>query len=326
MQKKIFISIAVFVALSFIFSNKVSAQSYLLGMIEIHFCNHQLENKELDIIAKAGEPQDICVEITNKGRQNIVLNLEFLDSIITSDNIKNRTCNASDRPKTQFGNFILPHSWEVILPPKSTVQKTYTIDYPIWFSGLSHGCLAYYIVWSNIPDSNIITVRIRSIKFIDIYVSETKAQQKITLSQSPTISKIDNEYIISFWIKNEGNIPEKIHITSILSNILWYQKEFTFDTILGANTGIIFTTQTFILPTYWWPFWFKNTISYTPEFNFNITDGTNPSEMYVWGTKKTHTLLFVRSRQSWVALLILLLIIIWIFRTRKRPQTQTPKT
>lgn len=308
------------------FSNKSSAQAYLLGMVDVHFCNYDQTNKELDLISKAGEKFPICIEYTNKSTESIAINVEFLDSIITSDDKKNRACNASDRPKTQFGNFLLPYSKEIRIPWWESIQKKYTIEYPIGFSWLSHGCLAYNIAWGDIEDSSMFTVRIRSIKYLDIYVSETKAVQVISLSQSPTISKIDNEYIISFWIKNEGNLPEKIHITSILSNILWYQKEFNFDTILEANTGIIFTTPRFILPVYGGPFWFTNTISYSPEFNFNITDGTNPSEMYAWGTKKTHTLLFVRSRQSWVALLILLLIIIWIFRTRKRPQSKKNET
>jgi hypothetical protein len=57
-----------------------------------------------------------------------------LDSTITADSIKDRDCNASDRPKTQFGNFMLPYEKEVVLPPQQTIQKEYAITYPAGFS------------------------------------------------------------------------------------------------------------------------------------------------------------------------------------------------
>jgi hypothetical protein len=91
-------------------SAKVSAQSFLLGMIEVKFCNFDQTNKELDLVSQAGNILPICVEFTNKSVTPVTLNVEFLDSVITSDNIKDRACNASDRKKTQFGNFMLPYS------------------------------------------------------------------------------------------------------------------------------------------------------------------------------------------------------------------------
>jgi len=317
MQKRLFISIVLLIALSFVLSAKVSAQSYLLGMIEVNFCNHEQTHNELDIIAKAGEPQDICVEITNKWPQNITLNFEFLDSIITSDKLKDRTCNASDRPKKHFGNFMVDYDGETKIPAHSTIQKTYQINYPIGYSGLSHGCLAYYIVGSDIPDSSMLTVRIRAIKFLDIFVGNTEPTQVIKLSQSPILTKIDDEYIISFGIKNEGNIAEKLYIVSTLSNIFGYQKEFIFDTRIEANTGKILTTESFIMPVYGGPYRFQSKISYMPEFNFNITDGTHPSALYAWGTKKMQTLLFVRTRQSRLTLWLIGLIIYAIFKRKK---------
>lgn len=88
----------------------------------------------------------------------------------------------------------------------------------------------------DIQNSEMLTVRIRSVKYIDIFVTDRKAIQTIKVSQSPILTKTDNEYILSFGLENQGNIEEKIHITSILSNIFGYQKEFTFDTIIPANT------------------------------------------------------------------------------------------
>lgn len=133
-------------ALSVLLSAKVSAQSYLLGMIDVSFCNHNVERRELDLTTKGGENLPICINFTNKSTTPIRINVEFLDSIITADSIQDRDCNASDRPKTQFGNFMLPYETEITLSPEQTIQREYTIKYPVGFSGLSHGCLAYYIV------------------------------------------------------------------------------------------------------------------------------------------------------------------------------------
>lgn len=318
MIKKIFLSIVMLCALSVMFSASVSAQSYLLGMIDVSFCNQEQSNNELDLVTKASESLPICVQYTNTSTVPITINAEFLDSVVTSDSKKNRACNASDRPKTQFGNFMLPYSWDFTLASWETIKKTYEIKYPIGFSGLSHGCLAYYVVGTDIVDSSIFTIRIRSTKYIDVFVSNTTAVQSIKVSQSPILTATDDEHILSFGIKNEGNVEEKVHITSTLSNVFGYQKEFIFDTIIPANTWIILTTPSFILPTYGWPFRFKSRISYTPQFNFNIIWWTHPSKIYSWWIKTAQTLLFVWTRQSRTAIGIVLLILYSIFRTKKK--------
>jgi len=162
------------------------------------------------------------------------------------------------------------------------------------------------------------TIRIRSTKYIDVFVSDTTAVQSIKVSQSPILTRTDGEHILSFGIKNDSNVEEKIHITSVLSNIFGYQKEFTFDTIIPANTWVILTTPSFILPVYGWPFRFKSKISYTPQFNFNIIGGTHPSKIYTWWIKISQTLLFVWTRQSGLVIGIVLLILYSIFRTKKK--------
>ncbi|MFA7298195.1 MAG: hypothetical protein WC010_00975 [Candidatus Absconditabacterales bacterium] len=308
-------------------STKVSAQSHLLSMVQVGFCNNNQTNKELDLIAKAGNELPICVEFTNSSIVPITLNVEFLDSVITDDSLKGRACNASDRPKRQFGNFMLPYSGTTYLPGKQTIQKEYIIQHPIGFSGLSHGCLAYNIVGADINNGEIFTVRIRSIKYIDIFVSNSKAVQMITLSQSPILTKIDNEYIITLGLINKGNVPEKLHITSVLSNIFGFQKDFAFDVNIPANTGILLTTPSFIMPIYGGPYLFKNKISYTPDFNFNITNGTHPSDIYIGGIKRTQTLLFVWTRQSWLTIIILALFFYVLYGAiRERPNFNEKKS
>ena len=79
-------------------------------MIEVKFCNDNTTKNEIDLTSKAGKTLSLCVEFVNKSTASVRVNVEFLDSLITADAFKNRACNATDRPKTQFGNFMLPYS------------------------------------------------------------------------------------------------------------------------------------------------------------------------------------------------------------------------
>lgn len=317
--------IVMLLSFGFVLYTKVSAQSYTLGMIEVNFCNDNQSRSELDLISKAGTPLPICVQFVNTSTSPITINAEFLDSLITSDELKDRACNAADRPKTQFGNFLLPYSWEIVLPPQQTVQKEYTIQYPIGFSWLSHGCLAYHIVWEDVSNEYMFTIRLRSIKYLDVLVSDTKAVQVLDISQWARIKRMGDEYIITLWIKNKGNVDEKVHITSILSNMFWYQKDFSFDVIIPASSWIVLTTPSFILPVYGWLFQLKSTIDYTPKFNFNITDGKQPSQIYAWWTKTIQNILIVWTRESWIILIIIILCATGIVRLIYRKKWHTTK-
>jgi hypothetical protein len=77
----------------------------------------------------------------------------------------------------------------------------------------------------------------------------------------------------------------------------------------------------------------SNTISYTPEFNFNVTNGKKPSDIYIWGIKKIQNIFFIWTRQSRATIIILLLfayLLYWATRkksiTIKKSQTKKSGT
>jgi len=83
---------------------------------------------------------------------------------------------------------------------------------------------------------------------------------------------------------------------------------------------MLLTTNSFILPVYGGLFWVHSKITYTPEFNFNITNGKQPAQAYIPGTKNIRNILFVWTRPSWVVLAILIWIIYRIIKKRtKKP-------
>lgn len=289
------------------------AQTSNLWSIEMSFCNNNQKTNEVDLTARIGKEVPVCVQFTNVTSWETTFNIELVDAVVTDDKGL-RACNAPDRPKMQFANFAKKYDHTITLQSWETIKKNYIIQYPMGFKWLSHWCIMYNVVGDKEQNNNgFLNVIIRSAKFIDVFVSGANPTQMIDIFQNPKIKKIGNEYSITLWIANNGNVDEKIHIQSLLSNFARL-KDFSFDTTIPADARIIFTTPTFILPIYGWPFWFTSETSYTPEFNFNIIDGKHPSEIYIGGTKKIQTILFVWTRQSGVIIGIILLLVYWMIR------------
>ncbi len=291
------------------------AQWQFLSMVDVTFCNDTIVTKELDVVTQAWKNLPICVQFVNKTHTTITINIDFLDSLITEDKVKNRACNAADRPKVQFGNFLLPYNHTVILKPNDTVQKQYDIKYPVWFKWFSHWCLAYNVIGTEIKDT-MFDIVVRAVKYADIYVWEVVPVQTLHMTKSPKLQKIEDEYTATFWISNQGNVDEKVQIITTIFNIFWYQKEITTTIIIPASSWVLLTTPSFILPIYKWIFLIKTKIIYQPHFNFDITASKNPNKAYIWGTKTSVTLQYI---WSWYSLLVIgsMVMIIYVLIKKK---------
>lgn len=288
-------------------------QTPRLWDIEMRFCNNDQTANEVDFTTNVGKNLPICIELKNKAKKSATIGIEFVDAVITDDEFKDRACNAPDRAKPQFGNYVQTYDHNIILQWGETVKKEYIVKYPGWFEWLSHGCLLYNVINDQPEENSMINVIVRSAKFIDVFVGKGKVSQVISMT-TPTIKKVGDEYILTLWINNKGNVDEKISITSTLSNIIGPKKEFKFDSIVPANTWIIFTTTSMVLPTFGWIFLLKSKVTYTPQFNFNITNGKKPSEMYTWGIKNIQNFLFIWTRRSGIMIFITLLILYIIIK------------
>lgn len=179
--KQFFFSLALLCGLGFVF-----AQSSVpaLGAIQAQFCNDGTVTKDLDLVTRAGQELRFCIEFTNASSTGVSLNIDFLDSIVTDDAFKRRACNAADRPRTTFGNYVLPYDTSLFLSGNSHLQKQYTIAFPIGFNGISHGCLAYNILGAQETmkgENTQFSVVVRNIKFLDIYVGETSVDTSLHL-------------------------------------------------------------------------------------------------------------------------------------------------
>ena len=86
-----------------------------LGSIKAQFCDDGVVTNDLNLVTRAGQKLPFCIQFINTASSGVVLNIDFLDSIVTDDAFKRRACNAADRPKTSFGNYVLPYEKSLFL-------------------------------------------------------------------------------------------------------------------------------------------------------------------------------------------------------------------
>ncbi|MFZ2151058.1 MAG: hypothetical protein WAZ12_02075 [Candidatus Absconditicoccaceae bacterium] len=299
------------------------AQPLQLGNIDLNFCNSGSITNELDLIAKAGQEVSLCINFINTSKEDATLNIDFLDSAITQDDGKKRACNAADRPKEYFGNFMLDYDKTVIIKGNSTIQKTYKIQLPIGYKGLSHGCIAYNVMNTQKQEGqSMLNIIVRKIKFIDIFVGDTPIKSQIKIGSIKTIKdgKITN-FQIQF--KNIGNTRQNAIISGTISNIFGFKNNIKLEQNMVSlepdqEIQIKTNNKDLILPAYKGFFRVDFEVSNKPIFNFNISPGNEiPKEVILGGNFKISKTIFI-SNPYFFGVLIVFLILIYLSLFRKR--------
>ncbi|MEI6673418.1 MAG: hypothetical protein WCL02_09325 [bacterium] len=81
----------------------------------MRFCSNDQTANEVDFTTNVGQNLPICIELKNKAKKPATIGIEFVDAVITDDMFKNRACNAPDRAKPQFGNYVQPYNHQILL-------------------------------------------------------------------------------------------------------------------------------------------------------------------------------------------------------------------
>lgn len=311
--------IRIFSLFSFIFIAQCFWQN--IPLWNIQFCNNWEITNELDLTVKAGENAPICIVFTNPTSKDITINVDFLDAIITQDQFKNRACNAPDKPKQNFGNFVTSYNKNLTITWNSSIQKIYTIKPSPWASWILHGCIAYNRVETNEETGgSMLNVIVRKVKFIDIFVWATKVQSQIIL-WSAKIIKNGKTTNIKIWLKNIWNISQKATISWTISNIFWFKQilkfdKNTIDILSNEEVNIQTNNEDMILPAYKWFFTVDMEITNAPIFDFNITNANIPKEIVLGGKFNISKIIFIPNIYLiWIGILLLLLI---LFRIKKK--------
>ena len=254
-----------------------------------------------------------------------------MDAIITQDEFTNRACNAADRPKEHFGNFMIDYDKLVTISWNSTIQKTYNIKLPIWYKWLSHGCVAYnQIQVDKNRNKSMLNIVVRKVKFIDIFVWETQIKSQIKIWLIKTI-KSWNTINFEIWLTNIWNTSQYTNISWTISNVFWFKRDLKFnqDAIkIEPNQEIFIQTnnENLTLPVYKWFFKIDFDIDNKPVFNFNIKDNDKiPQDVILWWNFNISKIIFISNPYFiWILVIFLVLIYLAFFKKRKKQIQNKP--
>lgn len=222
--------------------------------ISVSFCNNTTgaDGKAMNFVAQAGIPYEFCLELSNDSKEKISLSLWFVDGELTNDELRNKVCSNQWKlfgPYVNFSDKILElSSWSVI-------QKTWTLFFPLWYSGEINWCLVYNILdqkksiqqnWSSFD------VIVRKANFMDGYVvGEFKRSIEFDdFSVAYYIDKQDKSLVVLLPFNNSGVLPEFLQFNWTLSNVLGYERSVTSSKIIDYWTSSLIEFRFADIPFY----------------------------------------------------------------------------
>lgn len=279
-----------------------------IGDIDVSFCNSWIENDSyFTLITEAGKTDNVCVNIRNLSKNPVSLHIDFVDGAISDQ--WNSVCFAPDHSQKEFSKYISQFDTDIDLQWGEEVQKNYKLKYPIWFSGLSHGCISYYIN----QDKNIewVSMIFRKVNRIDVLVWGTEVDSKIKIKNVfYTWDIYENK--LWFNIENDGNIDQEVTITWFISGRFKYSEPFDlWSFVLKAGESVLLYTNDLHIPQHKWKFFANSYISNEPSVDFSIAHSNIYSNEYsVAGTFFVHFPFFLWN--WWLVALIVLLVVLVI--------------
>lgn len=292
--------------------------------IDISFCNSWIKNDNyFTLITEAGKTENLCVNIRNTSRTPMTIHIDFVDWAISDQ--WNSVCFAPDYSQKEFSKYISNFETDVNLEWGEEIQKIYELKYPIWFSGLSHGCISYYI--SSDENNEWVSMVFRKVNRIDILVWWIEVSSRIKIKD--VFYTWDNEVNkLWFLVENEWNINQEVMITWFIKWWFWYQEDFDLWFFkLWAGDSVVVYTNELHMPWYKGRFHANSYISNQPDIDFSISQSNiYDNEYSVAGTMFAHKPFFL---WNWLLVvlvaLVVILVVVMICRVAKVHKTENNK-
>ncbi len=288
--------------------------------IDVSFCNSWIENDNyFTLVTEAGKTENVCVNIKNTSWKPVSLHIDFVDGAISDQ--WNSVCFAPDYQQKEFSKYISQFDTDINLQWWEIVQKEYKLQYPIGFSGLSHGCISYYIN-SDKENEGGVSMIFRKVNRIDVLVWWTEVSSRIKINNIFYTWSIDSNKLW-FNIENNGNIDQEVTITWYVN--WWFNYSEIFDLwsfVLKAGESALVYTNELHIPRYKGKFFANSFISNEPSVDFSIAHSNiYDNEYSVAGTVLVDVPFFLWNR--WFVILIVLVValmcaLIWRFSKGKK--------
>lgn len=276
--------------------------------IDVSFCNSGISDTNyFTLITEAGTTDNICVNIKNLSQEPVSLHIDFVDGAISDQ--WNSVCYAPDHLQKEFSRYVSQFDTDLDLQWWAEIQKNYELKYPIGFSGLSHGCISYYIN----PDENNggVSMVFRKVNRIDVLVWGTEVASRIKIKDVfYTWDQASQK--LWFKIENDGNIDQEVTITWFIN--WWFDYSESFDLwsfVLKAGESVFIDTNELHIPWYRWHFFANSYISNEPSVDFSIAHSNIYGNEYsVAGTTFVQFPFFLWN--LWLVIFVVLLILLII--------------
>ncbi len=286
-----------------------------IGDIDVSFCNSWIENDNyFTLVTEAGKTENVCVNIKNTSWKPVSLHIDFVDGAISDQ--WNSVCFAPDYTQKEFSKYIAQFDTDLDLQWWEEIQKDYELQYPIWFSWLSHGCISYYINSDENNDGGVSMI-FRKVNRIDVLVWWTEVSSRIKINDV-NYAWNDYEHELLFDIENNWNIDQEVTITWFVEWWFNYRENFNlWSFVLKAGESVLVSANDIHLPDYRWRFHVNSYISNEPSIDYSIAHSNiYDNEYSVAGTVLVHVSFFLWNR--WFVALIVLVValiaaLIWRF-------------
>ena len=288
--------------------------------IDVSFCNSWIENDNyFTLVTEAGKTENVCVNIKNTSWKPVSLHIDFVDGAISDQ--WNSVCFAPDYLQKEFSKYISSFETDVDLQWGETVQKEYELQYPIWFSGLSHGCISYYINSDENNDGGVSMI-FRKVNRIDVLVWWTEVSSRIKINNIFYTWSVDSNKLW-FNIENNGNIDQEVTITWYVNWRFKYSESFDlWSFILKAGESVLVYTNELHIPWYKGRFFAKSFISNEPSIDFSIAHSNIYDNEYSVASTVLLNVPFFLWNRWFVALIVLvaalIAALIWRFSKWKK--------
>lgn len=307
-----------------------------INNVNFRFCD-DTEGKDFmqgkkNFMLTPGEPMDLCIIFWSNADVPIQIIYGFTEGLLDPSSLQ--ICESDKSATNGFSKYITskePRSFILQKGENKTVHETVTL--PLGMSGLQYGCLAYSLAtaqWETATSNQgVFKLIINKVFPISLFAGKsTDIKNTVTLLEteggSYTTNKLvkvtmdqNNNLILGFKVKNEGNVSQDITLSGRIYNMFGFEKSFSAtasrvgpggEKDLEANVGVI--------PAYKGFFSIEYMMQNTPKFEFDITNLTEEAKKWLVVTGSAKVYLF--SRISIGILVVLLAIIVKLVRPRRK--------
>lgn len=304
--------------------NEVKEMNYL-NQVGVYFIDPitNATPKEYTLNLKQEQNETVRLRLNNDADQDLHLRIAFADQQLSNGG--SRGCGADY--ENGFAKFIKPNrKGDIIIPKKSTIEKTFDVLFPVGIEWLQRWCIAYGVnedkttIQDNKENPDVaIQIIKRKVIYIDAVVGGTGfIDYHIEVWNIKTSFNESGDMIIEVPVENKGNVDATISMEGDISNILSYQRTINGSGVVKKWSSLTLSANVWPLPFYKGLYSIGIVVKHAPKFGFNATKaGVNPN--IIAGEKETISKLYF-----WFHRWMLIILFIGIMMRRK-PRTRQQK-